>query len=423
MVCNGCCLVNDVIIAGGGAAGLAAMRALLRKGLRVLLLEARPRVGGRMLTVAGAIAGSGLELGAEFIHGKSNALWPLIEQAGLRVKKGGDRHWRFENGSIREQKGFWDQLDQLLQKVHPRKDEPFSKFLEQHPGIDPALRQIATDYVEGFFAGDKDRFSTKALLDEQDNEVFRIENGYRSLIDWFTSEIARENATLCLGVRVTRIAWKRHHVEIHALEGTQRKLFYGKRAIITIPPSVLRSRGEGAVKFQPALPARFRHALSKSAMGDVTKVILQFRKNFWPQKGLGFIHVPGACFPTWWWIEASQAWVGWVGGPRARKMNELADTELMREAIITLSEFFGKSEKLARENCIGFFRHNWTRDPFSRGAYSYPAVDTADVPQQLSTPINDTIFFAGEATAKSGQEGTVHGAIASGLRAVRQMKH
>ena len=66
-------------------------------------------------------------------------------------------------------------------------------------------------------------------------------------------------------------------------------------------------------------------------------------------------------------------------------------------------------------------RHDWQTDPFSLGAYSYGKVGANEAQQVLTEPIHDTLYFAGEATDTTGNNGTVHGAIASGYRAARQI--
>jgi monoamine oxidase len=71
----------------------------------------------------------------------------------------------------------------------------------------------------------------------------------------------------------------------------------------------------------------------------------------------------------------------------------------------------------------GSWSHHWNDDPFSRGAYSYEMVGGAEAPAILARPINGTLYFAGEATAPDGRIGTVDGAMASGLRAARQIMH
>jgi monoamine oxidase len=78
------------------------------------------------------------------------------------------------------------------------------------------------------------------------------------------------------------------------------------------------------------------------------------------------------------------------------------------------------SEQLAQLLDAAYF-HDWQTNPFSRGAYSYDAVSSDDAQQTLATPVENTLFFAGEATDTTGHNGTVHGAIASGRRAAREI--
>jgi monoamine oxidase len=79
-----------------------------------------------------------------------------------------------------------------------------------------------------------------------------------------------------------------------------------------------------------------------------------------------------------------------------------------------------RSEQLAQLLDAAYF-HDWQNDPFSRGAYSYDAVGWDGAQQTLATPVENTLFFAGEATDTTGHNGTVHGAIASGRRAAREI--
>ena len=65
--------------------------------------------------------------------------------------------------------------------------------------------------------------------------------------------------------------------------------------------------------------------------------------------------------------------------------------------------------------------HDWQTDPFSCGAYSYVKKGGDTAQRDFSAPVENTLFFAGEATDVSGHTGTVHGAIASGRRAAQEI--
>ena len=75
---------------------------------------------------------------------------------------------------------------------------------------------------------------------------------------------------------------------------------------------------------------------------------------------------------------------------------------------------------VGRSAVVAWETHNWSRDPFSRGAYSFIVAGQENAAEKLRQPVQDTLFFAGEATADGEEIGTVHGALASGLRAAEE---
>src|SRR5688572_12940253 len=89
---------SDVVVIGAGAAGLAAAKRLGAAGRRVLILEARDRVGGRIDTRREPGWPVPMEAGAEFVHGRSRAAWDAIEKAGLATDEVDDSHWHAPAG-------------------------------------------------------------------------------------------------------------------------------------------------------------------------------------------------------------------------------------------------------------------------------------------------------------------------------------
>ncbi len=93
---------------------------------------------------------------------------------------------------------------------------------------------------------------------------------------------------------------------------------------------------------------------------------------------------------------------------------------MVRAALDSLSRIFGRPpDELAAQLEARYF-HDWQRDPFTRGAYSYALAGHAGSHAALAAPIAGTLFFAGEATEPTGHCATVHGAIATGRRAARE---
>src|SRR2546421_12059347 len=123
--------MQDVIIIGAGVAGLAAALELAEEGVSVQILEARPRIGGRIFTLQPAgFVGVPIELGAEFVHGARKGLWPFIKKAKLETEEVPDRHWQLERGQWIENKQFWEELEEVTSKIdEDGPDLDFTSFL------------------------------------------------------------------------------------------------------------------------------------------------------------------------------------------------------------------------------------------------------------------------------------------------------
>jgi monoamine oxidase len=200
------------------------------------------------------------------------------------------------------------------------------------------------------------------------------------------------------------------------------------RVVITLPLGVLQAPAcvPAAVHLQPR-PAWLSGALEKLEMGHAARITFLFRESFWqdhPQlSDAGFIHSDNEFFPTWWTTlrGASRGLTAWAGGPKAEKVAGLADDEIAARAIDSLASILA-SRREAITRCVeNWYFHNWSQDPFARGAYSYARVGGLEAREQLAEAVEDTLYFAGEATDTGGHGATVHGALASGHRAARQI--
>jgi monoamine oxidase len=161
--------------------------------------------------------------------------------------------------------------------------------------------------------------------------------------------------------------------------------------------------------------------MKKFRMGTVVKLVLEFRKQFWPGKIIGFVHAHGCSFPTLWMNKNARQIVAWAGGEQADELAGLTRSELSTLALRQLSAVFAVPQRELKASLLQTYWHDWTNDPFSRGAYSFPATGGADVAKKLNQPLRDTLYFAGEVFAPPGQEGTVHGAAFTGRIAAELM--
>jgi monoamine oxidase len=227
---------------------------------------------------------------------------------------------------------------------------------------------------------------------------------------------------------VRRISWRRGAVAVRANCRGELQTIRARAVILTLPVGVLRHGGdETEVAFDPHLPFAKIEALRSIEMGHAVKVVLRFRTAFWERIRNGryrdavFFGCDRQPFPTYWTQlpVRSELIVAWAGGPRAIALSGAAEGDLIERALNGFGELFNKPE-LARNEFEGGLTHDWSRDPFARGAYSYVAVGGRDARAALAAPVDDTLFFAGEATSTDGQSGTVNGALETGARAAAE---
>jgi monoamine oxidase len=424
----------DVIVVGAGAAGLAAARTLARRSLRVLLIEARNRAGGRVLTRASARPLIPLELGAEFIHGTAQETVELLKAAGTAAVDMGGASWNVEDGKLRRDEEAFITSANIFEATRSlREDESAERFLQRFEG-DAATRSAARDaraFVEGFEAADPSIASARAIGDEWrsgvDSRAARPIGGYAPMFDWLENDCNAAGVRICFSTVASAIAWRRGEVTV-AVRGERERL-QARAAILTLPVGVLRHRGDDSeIAFDPPLPLAKSESLAHIVMGHVVKVALAFRTPFWERirKGRyrdgGFFHDDGRPFPSYWTqlpVRAEHV-VAWAGGPKAIALEGNTEAELIALALKGFGDLFDESA-LAEAEFAGGMMHDWTHDAFARGAYSYVTVGGAGARAALGVPLDGALFFAGEATSTDGQGGTVNGALQTGMRAANEV--
>jgi monoamine oxidase len=415
---------KSVLIVGAGAAGLAAAERLSKSGLEVTILEARERTGGRIHTVHAQGIDAPIELGAEFVHGSKNTTWEFIRGAKLQTVQVPDEHWQVTSGEWKNDSEFWDELSELTEKINPNApDEDFQSLLNRSRGLDEKTKWLAKEYVEGVHAADVNQMSIHALKKAEEaaereggTRQFRMANGYSELIDSLVRRLAEGNVRLLHNTVVKTVRWEPGHLEVEAATPAGMNVHHGDAVIVTVPLGVLKA---GAIVFEPQLSDK-EVAINGLAMGSVVKATLQFRSKFWP-RDFGFVHSDEKWFPTWWTHDKQPILTGWVGGPRADSLSKEQTNAVEAEAIRELARILKLEPGKIQDFLVRSFMHDWANDPFSRGAYSYTPVGMVEMSGQLAAPVAETIYFAGEATDGDGNQGTVHGAVASGRRAGEQI--
>jgi monoamine oxidase len=404
----------DVIIIGAGATGLSAMKLLAETGYHVCLLEAAGVAGGRILTIKENFE-SHVEAGAEFIHGKLPFTFKLLNEAGLSyevvegkmigVKSG---QWQTE-----EHEDHWNEFMKRLGKL--KTDITILQFLEEN-FFEPEyihLRQAVQRFAEGFDLADISKASILALKDEWkniDKKQYRIKGGYIQIIDHLVNRCRQLNTEFYFNSLVNKIEYKEGNVSVYT---TDNKKFQAKKLIITVSVGVLQS---GTIQFKPALTD---HAVAIQGLGfgAVIKFLLEFKTSFWKEfdDETGFL-LTDEEIPTWWTQLPAESHLltGWLGGPNATKKIFEPDSSLLQTALLSLSSIFRIPPAMLQEELTNCKIINWLNQSYIKGGYSYNTLYSEQARKILSTPVDNTIYFAGEAISKNESQGTVESALQSG---------
>ena len=430
---------RDVIVIGAGAAGLAAAAALSRSGHCVEVLEARDRLGGRIWTRLEPGLAAPVELGAEFIHGDSPETYALLRQAGGSAVDTTGEHWSLIDGRLqRRTESLLDQVRSAFEaaEVLRNPDICLEAFLQSSAGraLPQQARAMARTFVSGFDAADPRLISLHSVAQEWrrggmlDASQSRPSGGYHTVLQALAGALDRTRVAVRLQTVVTAVDWSSGRVEIQAERLGRPWRASARCAVITVPPAVLcAAEGEpGAIRFTPGIDSK-RPALEGILCGPVLKVMLRFRRAFWAEHDGGrhadaaFFHSPDNGFPTLWTPLPLRAplLAAWAGGPAAARLGDRPDREIMRAAIDSVAALFPGCD--VQGELESAHLHNWARDPFARGAYSYLAAGGSHAREHLAAPLGGTLFFAGEATDVTGEPATVTGALRSAARAAHEV--
>jgi monoamine oxidase len=406
---------RKVIVVGGGAAGLAACSRLA--DCQITLLEARNRFGGRIHTMRRN--GQVVELGAEFMHGQSKALSQLIADANLVAQPASDDNYLLENGML-EAIDVWEQFDKLVEHIDPmHRDESFATFLDRQ-SLPERDRKMMLAFATGFNAAHAERLSAHSLkraefaAEQMDGDKqSRIVEGYGALVEFLVAKARDAGAQMLTGRVVRSIRWRAGNVEVEAQDGNSLERFFGDGLIVTLPLGVLK---KNAVTFVPPLTDK-EEAICGLDFGNVVKLTFVFRKQWWARGDFGFIYALEEPVPTWWTDQRGPVLTGWAGGTKADRLIQTPSAELQSLGVEILSRIFRVSSSIIRQELLAMETHDWSRDPYACGAYTSIPVNGMILPKLLAAPVEETLFFAGEATASDAQLGTVFAAIETGYRA------
>ncbi len=435
---------GDVLVIGAGVAGLTAARVLAEAGLRVLIVEARDRIGGRVWTIR-APSGGPVELGAEFVHGRPPAIFHLIQSANLDVREVGGPRWiRAANGLERCDDFFADTRSVLGLMNDRGPDRSFARFLDDCCAggeAEDAAKLWGLEYIEGFHGAFAERISMHSLVRSRkaENEIegdrsFRFVRGYQSLLQVLKDALPPKLVQVRLNTVVHSVDWSQHRVRVQSRTPRGPLELSAPRAIVTLPLGVLQAPADapGAVRFAPRLEQK-ASALHLLYMGQTIRVSMIFSEPWWGRmaavrvqpgvlRNMSFVYSHQTWFPTWWTQNPSApVLTGWAASRRGERLSGRSDLYIKQKALESLAAIFDITHPTLETMLQSWHVHDWQSDPYARGSYSYVGVNGEGAQADLAEPLAATLFFAGEATDTTGHHATVHGAIASGERAARQV--
>jgi monoamine oxidase len=388
----------EVVVIGGGAAGIGAARRLRDAGVKALILEARDRLGGRAWTIE--VGGFAIDLGCGWLHSAKRNPWTKIAEAQGRTIDRTPPPWARATSQPGLSAAEADAMRADLWALHERADalaesEPdraLGDLLEPGGRWNPIL-----DAVSGYYSGaELARVSARDLGRYADDGVnWRVAEGYGATIAAHGSglDVAFDSA-------VTRIDHGGRRIRVE----TTRGIVEAEAAIVTLPSALIAAAED---LFAPALPDKTR-AAAGLPLGHDDKLFLSLAgaEDFEPDTR-AFGKLDTAATAAYQFRPLGRPMIEcYFGGALAAELEaggEAAFVEFARGELIGLygGDFARRVAPLAL--------HGWSGDPFTRGAYSYALPGHADDRAIFAAPVDGRLFFAGEASSREDFS-TAHGA-------------
>lgn len=399
----------DVVVVGAGVAGLTCAASLASQGVRAIILEAQHRLGGRVYTVHPADGSAPAELGAQVVHGDQNPLWQLGSQRPASNPFTDADAYIVLDGIARPMStlAHWDHppwsVDARLGTAGNR-DVPVRRWLGELP-LTGREHDISGEWLRQTWCADLEELSLHGAAAARAGDG--VGSGQYCLSEGFDTLIRSLAGTVDVRLRspAHQVRWRPGHAAVTGAGGT----VTARAVAVTVPPPVLASgmlRIDSLPGHKHAAAASIRLGDGLSALATTTTAATRDAVVLDVHGGAGFIrtargspHVTMVC-----------------KGPAAATLRAAVNS---RSAVSWLL-----ARALPWTNGAGLtdlLVADWGADPYSAGAFSYPARNAARQRTHLAAPMANTVFFAGEATCALAEAASVHGAYRSGKRASRQI--
>jgi monoamine oxidase len=407
----------DVIIIGAGASGLSAAKQLARLGLSYIVIEGSHRIGGRAYSEEIA-PDVWFDLGCSYLHqGDTNPFVTIADELGVIIGKDkgdliSDDKLRIYNKGISlnpgERDAFFSYQNECYAAVHASVDRGEDVAVSDLLDLDHKYAMTNANMMAANYAQDIDQVSALDVASFAEGPDVPILNGYGNLVAAWAGDIP-----VSLNTKVERIENSSTGVSVETTRGTMQ----ARTVLSTVSNGILTS---GEIEFSPALPDWKIEAVLGLPIGTLNKVCVHFDKDVFGSGGRGF-HTNCDEDAGSGGFEASvmgqNTAVVFIGGRHAIWLEKQGQQASHEYAVDQVAEVFGNE---IRKHVTRSIATAWTTDPWTRGSYSCPLPGQGHQRVELARPIEDRLFFAGEATTV-GDHACCHGAFSSGIRAAQEI--
>lgn len=417
----------DAVVVGAGAAGLAAGARLHQAGIRVAVLEAAGRIGGRAFTDIASL-GVPWDQGCHWLHSASvNPLRALADELGIAYAVRGSRQARATHLGRRwadetERDAAWhairDAFDAIKQAGDDGRDVAASDVIAPPPPWD----RLARHWIGLMSAAEPEALSTRDFAAYTDTgENYPVEKGYGALIAAVATHAAPD-LDIRLACPVIRIDWSGAQVALETPRGTLK----ARAVIVAVPTAVV---AHGGIGFAPALPVDLAEAFAALPLGAAEKVAFRFDRDlfgadgpaagqpgFEPTSYFDALDVDDPARPP---INFTlnpfghHMAIGQLAGANAARLVAAGPEAMIDFARAALVDAFGAD---IGKRIVAAATTSWVADPLIGGGYSCALPGMAHLRARLSQVLADKVFFAGEAVSAHAYS-TAHGAHLTGLAA------
>lgn len=403
---------GKVIIIGAGAAGLYAGHLLAQKGIDFTILEASEKFGGRLARHSG-FADFDIDTGAQWLHGQRSIIADLVWSTKTPVFEDESEEIFWYNNQLKTY--VPKNIEQAIKSLErATKDISASDYYRENGGTDDGYHLLCA--VSGEAGADPTQISALREIMGYDeysagNKDFKFENTYYDLFEKHIYPSVQSQ--IQLNTAVQSIDYSSPTVIITDTNG---KKYQADKVIVAVPLTILQ---QGDITFSPELPAGKTKAFHQLGMTAGIKAYLKFSEGFFDENIFGGEICASYVNESYNRSTNDHILFGFIMGEKAETFSQMNEKDALNALLAELDRMYdGK----ASASYIDHYFKDWSKEPFVRGAYSFPKVEShPKVRTIIAEPVENRLFFAGEATNHNGHHATVHGAAETGLREIKRI--